>query len=157
MVEEVPFWRIVKNDYVALLLAIASPSLLAGVAYKWFEMSQSERDWGLYVTGVLALVCAVFLVRRVSAIRETLQSGQRVPGTVLSVWFERDRGRLEVEYKYAGTRRAGVAISKNALTEALVVGQEIDLAVHPERPDKPLVLGLYLKAGFRSIETRRAR
>lgn len=150
--EEVPFWRIIKNDYLALLLLILSPALLVGVALEGRDFSPLELNWALSIAGVLVLPCAVFLWKRVSGIRETLQSGQRLAGRIVSVWFHRDRGRLEFEYSYAGARRAGVAINKNSSTEALCPGQEIDLAVNPERPERPLVLGLYLRDGFRVTE-----
>ena len=144
-----PFWRIVKNDYLALLLLIFSPAGAAGFAVKGRSLPLSGRDWALSLSALAGAACAVLLWRRVAAIQETLRTGQRIPAMVAAVWFHEDRGRLEFEYNYAGARRGAVAINKNADTEKLYVGREIDLMVHPERPDNPLVLGLYLRDGFR--------
>jgi hypothetical protein len=155
LVEEVPVWRIIRNDYLALLLLILSPAALVGYLFEGWPPSPAELQRALVVAAVVGLASGVVLWKRVERIRETLRTGLRVPAKIVSVWFHKDRGRLEFEYTYAGLRRAGVAINKNAATEALREGQPIDLAVSPERPDKPLVLGLYLEAGFKAVESAR--
>jgi hypothetical protein len=149
MGEEVPFWRIVKNDYLALLFLLFTPAAAVGFAVEGRPFPLGGRDWAYSIAALIGVACFAFLWRRVGAIRETLRTGQRIPAKVASVWFHEDRGGLEFEYNYAGTRRAAVAINKNADTEKLYVGREIDLMVRPERPDQPVVLGLYSRDGFR--------
>ena len=152
MNEDIPLWRIVRNDYGALVLLLVSPMGTVFAFGKWKALSADERSWAAGIAGGLAFVCLFLLWRRVRGIRETLNTGMRVPGRIVSVFFHEDRGRVEFEYQYAGPRTAGVAITKNAGTSLLAAGLPIDLVVHPERPDEPLVLGLYSRDGFRGLE-----
>lgn len=148
MVERVPFWRVVRNDYTSLVFLL--PVLVVGPVTYGAVRDRGPRGALPYLVVAAAAVIAgvVALSRRVSAIREVLETGMKVKGRVTSVWFHEDRGRVEFEYEYAGKRQAGVAINRNASTESLRAGREIDIALHPERPDQPLVLGLYLESGF---------
>jgi hypothetical protein len=152
VVEDVPLWNVVRNDYVAFLLLIGGPAGLVAVAIQGRELSAAERQWGFSLAGGLAAACGVFLARRIARVRGALRHGQRVNGTIGSVWFDSDRGRLDFEYKYGTIRQGGVAINKTRDTEALRVGQQIDLIVSPEAPNRPIVLVLYSSRGFHGIE-----
>jgi hypothetical protein len=152
VIEDVPLWNVLRNDYVAFLLLIGGPAALVAVTIQGRDLSAAERQWGFSLAGVLAAACGVFLARRIARVRSALLHGQRINGTIVSLWFDSDRGRLEFEYKYGTTRRGGVAINKTRDTEALHVGQQIDLIVSPEAPNRPIVLGLYSSKGFHGIE-----
>jgi hypothetical protein len=156
VIEHVPLTRILKNDYQAFLLAILGPALVVGVALTGRSLaSLEERRAGFVAAAAVGAVAAWFAWRRVTRIRDGLRRGQRLPATIASIWFHKDRGRLEYVYSYGRERKAGVVINKNADTTALAVGDRIDIVLDPQRPDSPLVVGLYAPDGFRSREAAR--
>jgi hypothetical protein len=156
VIEHVSLTRILKNDYQAFLLAILGPALMAGVALTARSLAAlQERRGGLAAAAAVGAVSAWLSWRRITRIRDGLRRGQRIPATVASIWFHKDRGRLEYVYTYGSERKAGVAINKNADTAALAVGDRIDIVLDPQRPDSPLVVGLYAPDGFRSREAVR--
>jgi hypothetical protein len=149
MLEDVPPSRLIKNDYLTLILLVGGPALLAGVLFESWGDPPEDRHGPLAIAGTVTVALFALGARRIADLRRRLRVGQRVPGTITAVWFYKDRGRIEFDYKYGVPRHGGAAVHKTSDTEGLQVGQTIDLILDPDRPDRPLVLGLYAPGGFR--------
>jgi hypothetical protein len=89
-------------------------------------------------------VCAPLLLWRVSAYRQLLSFGRIVEATITSVWFDKDRGRVEFSYQFEGQQLAtGNPVMKNKATKALRQGERVQLAIDPENPKRAVILHLY--------------
>jgi hypothetical protein len=69
-----------------------------------------------------------------------------VPGKGVVTAIHRHRGGVRVDFRYDADGRAyrsWVAVNESAATERLVLEQEVDLLVHPARPGRATIPGLY--------------
>lgn len=157
MVRKTSTGRILKSDYPSLLLLI-----LIGVAWviaiiggvfdalpqrggAGITPVDQATKWGMFViAGVLTLVCGWFASQRIKNIKRIISDGIEVKGRIQSIYFARDRGRVEYDYEYNGQAyHAGNAIWKNRETTKLSEGDDIDLIVDSAKPSRAFIKTLY--------------
>jgi hypothetical protein len=145
-------FRIVSTDYAALLGAVFP---LVGIGL-WLasrfgfldsqRTSPSGADTAIFLwiaVGATALG-ALLLFWRVRRFSRLFASGRRVPGTVTSVWFYKDRGRIEFSYELDGRRlTGGNAVHKTRRTRAIEEGMAVTILLDPHNPKTTLLLDLY--------------
>jgi ABC-type uncharacterized transport system permease subunit len=149
--------RILKNDYPSLLCLMAiGITWLGAIAGGVFGALPKRHGGGMLevnstVLLVLIAIAAVATVllgwlssRRIADIRRVVSSGREVIGRIDTVWFVKDRGRVEYSYELDGkTYQSGNAIWKNSETLTLRDGDQIDLIVDPENPSRAFLASLY--------------
>jgi hypothetical protein len=151
-------FRIITIDYGSFL-AVASPIvvwiLLAALSIfgvlpdlRWGRDPIGREGIPLFLsmaTVVTALALPLFSWR-VGIIWSTLLRGTEVPGQIVSVFFFRDRGRVEYTYEFQGQAfRRGNGIMKTRQTEILETNSRIVLAVDPEYPKRAFIRDLYIR------------
>ena len=152
-------WKLLKNDYLALLAAIFGPVALGIGGYVAVTGSIPRRaarggevivangvdlPW-LIGASILAIVLFFVLYRRFAHIKHVLANGNREQATILDVSFFKDRGRVEFEYAHGGqTYRTGTAIMKNRQTLAFQPNDVVEIALDPADPAKAYITELYL-------------
>jgi hypothetical protein len=149
------FFRIVKNDYGALL-GLAFPVALWGlfIATNVFGFSLSRREGELpadssdstilYIAIVGTVLGIALLVWRVYTIQQFFANGERTFGRITNVAFFNDRGRIEYSYQMNGhPYQSGNAIMKNQKTQSFRNGDEIELIVDRSNPKRAFIKELY--------------
>lgn len=72
-------------------------------------------------------------------------SGERAAGTITSISFLQQRGRIEFTFDYAGQRRhAATTLHRTKRTAALRPRQAVTVLVDPADPSRAIVLDLYI-------------
>jgi len=149
--------KIILNDYAAFLLAIGGPiSLVIPAFTAAFGFIPNIRNRGgnevgpEFIVGMwaVAVLVTVFLfwllVRRIARIKDVVTNGVRARAKVLWISFDKDRGRVEYEYAYQGLEYLrGTAIMKNKETEAIRIGDEIEVAFDHSAPKRAFIPRLY--------------
>ena len=93
----------------------------------------------------MAAVGLALLAWRVSVFRSLFANGHRVAGRVASVFFFKDRGRIEYDYEYAGKAlRSGNAVHKTKRTTSVEEGSVVTVLVDPNNPKRTILLDLYI-------------
>jgi hypothetical protein len=145
--------QILKNDFLALLLLLA-PVVTWGiyVAKASGVLSKPGRaatDSGpspvfLAIAVGLTLLCLTILILRIRGMQRLFATGKVVTGRITSIYFADDRGRVEYSYSLGGQQRSGgMALHKTKATAALAEGQEVEILVDPDKPDRSLIARLY--------------
>jgi hypothetical protein len=145
-------FRIVSTDYAALLgvvfplvgigLWLASHfGLLGSVRGHAAQPGAAIFFWIAVAATVLGVLLLGWRIRRFTRL---FASGRRVPGTVTSVWFYKDRGRIEFSYELDGRRlTGGNAVHKTRRTSAIEEGMAVTILLDPHNPKTTLLLDLY--------------
>jgi hypothetical protein len=147
-------WRIISTDYWALVGAIV-PCVGTGfwIANAFFGFPgklgrpplppNHPLFIGLGAAGVIG--GALLLTARRRFFDALFTSGHRARGTITSVRFLRDRGRLEFTFEYQGQLRCGGnAVHRTKRTAALRAQQAVTVLVNPARPENAIILDLYV-------------
>lgn len=149
--------KIIKNDYLAFVLAIGGPIALGisgfafglGMVPAWRGRGGQTVDEpfkaALCIAAcVLTGLLFALLTRRIARIKRILRAGPRATAVIADVGFFKDRGRVEFEYEHAGRKhRSGTAIMKTRQTAAFAPGAKIEVAVDPRNPSKAFIVELY--------------
>ncbi len=146
------FFTIAKADYLVLVGVILTVVgvgffLCAWLAPQVLEVLTNRKSglqtWG-FVACLLSVIGMPLALLRWRSVARLFAQGEECEGQVMSVWFHRDRGRVEVRYTYQGRElTGGVAVARNASTQALHEGQHVQLLVDPERPTTLLLPDLF--------------
>jgi hypothetical protein len=140
--------KILTVDFVAYL-GWMFPVVVWVIGPFFFFVMQSEQLFLL----VLLIIVAGFtlgglgvLIWRVLVIKAIFEDGIEVAGTLRSVVFFRDRGRVEYVYTYLDQKYAsGNAILKTAGTKRLQPGMQVTLVVDRSQPRRAFIRDLYLE------------
>lgn len=147
--------KIILTDYPAFLLTIAAPLswlLLAGAFVIGGMPNRSGEFISFGEIGFIMLAIAIIvtvvtvplLLRRIESYKNLLLRGRDATGVITSVWFVKDRGRVEYDVDFQGQRlHAWNAIMKKKETLALRVGDSVGLAVDANDPRRALIRHLY--------------
>jgi uncharacterized protein DUF3592 len=142
---------LILADYASLLCflfpVIAWGMFAAAVTGLW-PSKPAEAEFRFQFCLWLAIAATVvggpLLYLRIRNIRSILRDGIAVPAKVVSVWFMKDRGRVEYEYTFEGqTYRGGMALAKSKRAAELKEGQEITVLVHPANPGRSMVADVF--------------
>ena len=147
--------KIIMNDYGSVLLMTA-------IVVSWGLFFGSKAFGGLptrhgvviphaeggafgYRMAIVATVVgAPLLVWRVSTYLRLLSFGRVVEATIVEVWFDKDRGRIEFSYTFEGQQlRAGNPVMKNKDTRDLRVGDRVQVVIDTEKPKRAVILQVY--------------
>ena len=140
--------KILMMDYVAFLgvaIAVAAPALLV-LAYAGVFGDQSDDDLLFWIViAVLGLLVGIMIaVVRVRSLMNIFARAVEVPGTIVRVWFTKDRGRVNFTYTFRGKEySSGKAIMRNRRTEELDAGRSVIVVVDPENPRRSFIRDLY--------------
>lgn len=148
------WWRIISTDYWALV-GVIIPCIGLGlwIANAFFGFPGKlggaplppNHPFFLILATAGVIAGAIILTRRRSYFDNLFASGHRMQGTVTSIWFLKDRGRVEFTFDYQGQpRRAGSALHRTKRTSALRPQQSVTVLVDPAQPSKAIILDLYL-------------
>jgi hypothetical protein len=140
--------RIMMSDYAAFLgIAImvvpwAFPIMtIAGVLE---DQDSSDLISFLVIAFVATVLGAVLLYWRVGTVRRVFERGVMAEGTIVGIWFTKDRGRVSYRYNFQGKEyTSGKGIMKNSKTASLDKGMTVSLIVDPENPQRAYISDLY--------------
>jgi len=149
--------KLLLNDSLARLLASGSLLflLLTAFADGFAFLPRQESSTGFsidaagiiewsYLSLMLAALSALLLALRIRQIGKILSSGPRITATLLDVRFFKERARIDYEYTiYRMQNRSSLKIARNAQTESLAAGDEIELALDPFDCTKSYFVDLY--------------
>jgi hypothetical protein len=138
--------KVLDNDLTCSL------NVLTPVVF-WFGFFLLTRvlrvNWdGFFLICVaVTLICSTALGLRIRKIFSTFTYGQEIPGVIRAVWFQRDRGKIEIKYSYLSQEyQAGSQVIKNKLTSSLYRDQPITVIIDPDHPEQGLIRDLYFNA-----------
>ncbi len=151
--------KVIKNDLGAFLLTIVGPVFLiiSGYAAVTGGIPQFRRRGGGSVdpetatalfaaSALLTVILFLLLFWRISRLKRILRTGPRAKALVTGIGFVKDRGRIEFRYVHDGRQHdTGCAIMKNATTQALTKGTQIEVAIDPAKPGKALIIELFAR------------
>lgn len=164
MSRKLSFSQTLKNDYWAFVMS-SSVVISWGLVFFASVLGVSFRRRGQVVVDhdpiktMIAIVIAITVTalfgwlatKRLRMIRRSVTSGSRVIGTVTSIWFYKDRGRIEFKYEYFGKcYQTGTAILKNKVTTQFNEGSEILLIVDSKEPTRAFAEAFYISPVLRS-------
>ena len=153
--------RVAPRISRALNTDVLTVAILAGFVLTWglyFLVDgaylvppwRSASDEGVTGSGLWKVAVAVtvlllpLLAYRIHMFMSAFESGQLYRGRITDIEFFRNRGRVSFTYEVDGKEISVVApVMKNARSKALLVGQEVDVVVHPVNPGRAFVLDLY--------------
>jgi len=147
--------KVILTDYVAFLLVIAAPISVALLVGAMLFGGLPRRSGGfvafsdirlilLVLATAVTIVTVPFLVRRVASFQQLFEAGREVPGAITTIWFVKDRGRVEYEFELEGKRYAAWnAVMKNKATAALHEGQAVMVLVDANNPKRSAIRHLY--------------
>lgn len=138
--------KVLKNDYFILLMILFVVVFWAITLYKTATVGTGSA--GTRALGVLTLIgtpiALFFSWRRFNDMLRVLRTGATVKGQVTSLWYQKDRGRIEYTYSFQGkTHQGGSALWKGTLPPSVEEGSEIELVVDPQDPARALVASLF--------------
>jgi len=154
--DEPPLARIIWTDYTAFLsllfplMAWVIYLLVAGFRSPFGEAGETavtaqEILRLLYICLALSLVCLPLLAWRVLIIRSVFSHGLEARGQIDSVFFNRDRGRIQYTYTFQGqTYTSGAALHRTRKTKTLQAGDQVILVVDRDKPRRAFIRDLYL-------------
>lgn len=150
--------RILQSDYVAFLGVITPVVLLAmyiAISYLGFlpgfrghDPIQGESGAPFFFYGTIIAVAIGIPVTmwRIRSISTIFEGGAEAHGQVSSIWFHRDRGRVNYTYDYQGqSYSCGSAIMKNRQSRGLEPGMEVTIVVDRNNPGRALIRDLYVR------------
>jgi hypothetical protein len=148
-------WWILKNDYFSMLMLIGAVVPWVVVAVGAAGLLRSSRGdkipaemayYGAAVTTVVTLALVPLAFWRVASIKRVIQNGAVCTGHITYIDFHRDRGRVDYTYQFAGqTYQSGNGIWKNANTQDLYEGEDIEVIVDPDKPETAYLAKLYVE------------
>jgi hypothetical protein len=138
-------WKIIDTDYIALL-AVFTPATL-WVLYLFFKIFRLVfRDELFYMwlsVGATALGVALLTWRFIS-IRQLFENGLEAKGKILKVFFYRDRGRVDYEYRHQGAKYQGANnFHRTPSTRNLTKGDAVTVVVDPANPKRSMIKDVY--------------
>lgn len=152
-----PFTTIVRNDPLSVWLANYLPlGTLLILALKWGSQSQRGGDlWEVSLSsaagwtmmgGVVLAIAAGLLVWRVASVRRVLVEGERTEAKIDQGEFRQHGVRVRLVYKHLGQAYATeTLLTKTSASSELRVGQNVELAIAPENPQRVYVLKVFQK------------
>lgn len=146
------FFRIARVDYPASLTVIffvvgwgIYAAAAAGLLGRVSDGPQAETSFFLWFAAAATVVGLPVLLWRVNLIRRAFGSGTETTGVVTGVWFYRGRGRVNFSYEADGQSfSSGNAVQKSPRAAALAKGQQVTLALDPDRPGRAFIRDLFL-------------
>jgi hypothetical protein len=158
MIKKSPnFSRLIQVDYPSAIYFLMPVLLwgfflffaLIGVLSGGLEQAVFTRPNFISVTLIGAVGATVLflplLYFRFRRFRNFFTNGVEITGKIEGVGFNRERGAIEVSYRYQGEDfNCRSAIFKSDLTKDLKSGKDILLVVDPEKPGKAYIKDLYL-------------
>jgi hypothetical protein len=110
------------------------------------DLSQQSLLRLFIVIALITLAGLGLVFWRVQVIKAIFEDGIEIAGTLRSVVFFRDRGRVEYVYTYLDQKYAsGNAILKTSRTKRLQPGMQIVLVVDRSQPRRAFIRDLYLE------------
>jgi hypothetical protein len=139
--------RLIFADYASLLCflfpVINWGMFVAAASGYWPDepgVSISRARFFLWLGVGTTIVCVPILYKRIKGLHSLLREGIPVQARLTSVWFLKDRGRIDYEYTYEGRAyRGGMALTKSKRAGAFREGQEITVLVRPGKPEQSIV------------------
>lgn len=148
--------KIIFADYVTLLtILVPFTFLLLYLDATYFGIlnayiasrrnsSPANPTFFLQLALITLTICLPIGIYRVKQIVNHFKDGHEIKGNITSIFFHKDRGRIEYEYIYEGKKyRSGNAIHANRFVKSLKVGQEVSLILAKENPKKALIKEMY--------------
>jgi hypothetical protein len=143
--------RLIFADYASLLcflFPLISWGMFAAAALGIWRSEPGEAElkvrfcfWSAIVATV---VCVPILYLRFRSVHSLLRHGIAIPAKLISVWFMKDRGRIDYEYTYEGrTYRGGMALTKSKRAAEFQQGQDITILIDPANPARSIVPDLF--------------
>jgi hypothetical protein len=140
--------KILTVDYAAFVSWLFPVVMWAMGLFFLFTMDLSQQSLlRLFIVIALITLAGLGLVFwRVQVIKAIFEDGIEIAGTLRSVVFFRDRGRVEYVYTYLDQKYAsGNAILKTSRTKRLQPGMQIVLLVDRSQPRRAFIRDLYLE------------
>lgn len=145
----------IKNDYVTLAFLLVPLLLLIAEIVLLFNgkiPSLRGRNEIIYTPTLgnfligIACVFILLFVSRILSIKKHFANGIDVKGTIQSIYFFRDRGRISFTYTYENQQYTkGNAVHKTQDTTIYRQGDEVDLTLNPDKPNKVLIKSLFIE------------
>jgi hypothetical protein len=143
--------KLILRDYLSLLCFLAPVvnwGMYAAAALGIWRSepgeAQLKTQFTFWFAAVSTLVCVPLLWWRIGSLRSLLREGILVPGRVTSMWFVKDRGRIDYEYTFDGqTFHGGMAVTKSKRAGEIEKGQEINVLLHPANPSRSTVPDIF--------------
>jgi hypothetical protein len=146
--------RVVSTDYAALVgVIVPCVGVALWIANAFFGFpGRAGRpplppNHPLFVIlGTVSLLAgAIVVTSRRRYVDALFASGDRTPGTITSVRFLKDRGRIEFTYESHGQHRQSVnTVHRTRRTAGVRPLQRVTVLVDPIRPANAIVLDLYV-------------
>ena len=148
--------KIIKSDYSSLLsviIPIVSWVIYLdvahiGVLHNLFSRGRTVGDPYVFLLMAICstLIFVPVLIARIVTIKNHFKNGVEVDGTITSIFFYRDRGRIEYEYELDNKPyNSGNAIHKSKFAKSLKEGQKVRLVVKKDKPNKALIREMYIE------------
>lgn len=146
------FWALLSTDYtlmLGLLLPLVSGAMpLACILMpNWLrKFGLNPENWPIFtaIALVFSLLGLPLALSRWHSLRHLFLCGEECQGRITSFWMERDRGRVEFAYEFAGaTHSSGMALHKNPATSSLREGAPVTVLVDPNRPNRAILPDLF--------------
>lgn len=135
--------RIIANDYTTFNAFMFQAVLVLIYAVLVFLRAESADFFG-YTAAVIILAALVIGLWRIRLIASVIVDGIATPAKINSVYFFRDRGRVEYVYTYAGRRyECSNALHRTRQTASLAVGDAITVMVDRDTPQRAFIFELY--------------
>jgi DNA integrity scanning protein DisA with diadenylate cyclase activity len=128
------------NDYLMMVFMIF-PIIFSGFLI-YFLLIKEKNIWVISTFAMFIPLFILLLFLRIKYIKSFLH-GMTLLGTILGIWFFKDRGRIEYIYVYdQKNHKHGQAIMKNKFTTKLKQGQAIHVLKKQDN-GKTLIRDLY--------------
>ena len=127
--------------FPAAIFAIIGPGIFIYQAF-FAENPTNDLPW---TTLVIFVLSSVGLAIRILSILSVFNNGLEVKAIVSEVGFNRDRGFIKYAYTHEGNTMIGKsAVMRTKATSSYQVGQEINVLVNRENPQKTLIKDLFV-------------
>lgn len=134
------FW----NDYWSFLSTTFCVVAIGFYLYDIFVVTNSVSNFKWIAIGMFLLGLFGVMTRFISII-SLYNSGIETKATVSEIGFFRDRGYIKYIYSFENKKYASqMSVMKNKTTIKHQVGQEINVIVDRENPQKSLILDLFI-------------
>jgi len=128
---------------LAIIVAVWGLYVLASVGVIE-DQTNEDLVFLLYMAIIGTPIGAAIMLLRIRWFIGFFKRGVVVSGSVVDVYWHKDRGRIEYTYTYQSKDyRHGNGMMKTRMTARISVGDEVKLIVDPQNPKRALIRNLY--------------
>jgi hypothetical protein len=137
--------RILSTDYASSLSVLFVIGTWGAYLFIRFVRNSPDAPSFMVAAAAVTVLAAAALAWRVRLIQSVFEDGWQVQGSLVSVSFFRDRGRVTYVYTVQGQRyQSSNAVMRNRLTRGLAQGRNVTIVAGKDNPKDAFIRELYL-------------